>query len=203
MNKDQILEKYGKDSYQVDEDTFHMGIHQKLSDHVAKRFKKYHTVLDACAGAGFMTMAITRYASKVIAIDIDETHLNQAKANAEIDSVDSKITFIKGNVLDEIKKFDILEAAFLDPDWARPGDNKTIHVHELSDMEPSGEILFNEVSKKTKNICLRLPKEFNLSKLKDLPIHESEAFYQDGKIKLYCAYFVDLMLKEERTEFKV
>ena len=203
MDKEQILEKYGKDSYQVDEDTFRMGIHQKLSDRIAKRFQKYHTVLDTCAGAGFMTIAIAKEVEKVIAVDIDETHLNQAKANAELDAVDSKITFIKGNVLEELNKLDNIDAAFLDPDWARPGDDKAIHVRELADMEPSGQILFDEVSKKTKNICLRLPKEFDLSKLKHLPTHECEAFYQSDKLKFYCVYFGDLIMKEGSTEFKI
>ena len=203
MNKREILEKYGKDLYQVDTDTFHMGIHQKFSDHIARKFKKYQLVLDACAGAGFIAIAIARYANKVIAIDINETHLNQAKANAKIDSVNSKMIFIKGDVLNELKKLDIFDAAVLDPDWARPGDDKEIHVRELSDMEPSGQTLFNEVSKKTKNICLRLPKEFDTSKLKHLPPHEIEAFYQDGKLKFYCAYFGDLMAKDGIREFRV
>ena len=70
-------------------------------------------------------------------------------------------------------------------------------------MEPSGQILFEEVSKKTKNICLRLPKEFDLSKLNNLPPFECEAFYQDNKLKFYCAYFGDLILKEGNTEFRI
>lgn len=203
MNRLEILEKYGNDSYYVDKDTFHMGIDYRLSDGIAKRFGKFKIVLDTCTGAGFMAKAIAKYVKKVIAIDIDEAHLNQAKANAEIDGVDGKIEFIKGNILDEINNLNDIDAAFLDPDWARPGNDKKIHVHELSDMEPSGQILFEEVSKKTKNICLRLPKEFDLSKLNNLPPFECEAFYQSNKLKFYCAYFGDLILKEGNTEFRI
>ncbi len=203
MNKDQIREKYGKASYDVDQDTFQMGIHHLISDHIAKRFSKFDVVLDACVGAGFMAIALAKFSKKVIAVDIDKNHLKQAQSNALVDAVEHKIVFIEGDVLNELKRTHTFDAAFLDPDWAAPGHDKKVHVHELSDMQPSGKVLFDEVSKITRNICLRLPKEFDLAKLENLPVHEVQSVYQDNNLKFYCIYFGDLMTKEGRTELRV
>jgi tRNA1(Val) A37 N6-methylase TrmN6 len=203
MNEDKILEKYGNASYVVDQDTFHMGIHHLISDHIAKRFEKFDVVLDACAGAGFMAIVIAKHVTKVIAVDVDKNHLSQAKINAEIDLLNNKITFIEGDVLEKLKEISKFDAAFLDPDWARPGEDKAIHVHELSDMVPSGQILFDEVFKTTNNICLRLPKEFDTLKLKSFPPHEVQSVYQDNKLKFFCVYFGGLINEVGETEFKV
>jgi 16S rRNA G966 N2-methylase RsmD len=201
MNPADIFAKYGNASYEVDQDTFHMGIYHVLGEHVAQRFTKGSVVLDACAGAGFMAIALAQQGMKVIAVDIDTKHLAQARANATIASVGDNITFIEGNVL-EIVKGMTFDAAFLDPDWARPGMDKAIHVQELSDMEPSGQLLFDEVQKVSPNICFRLPKEFDIKKVQHLPPHEVQRVYQDNKLKFLCAYFGSLMVQEGETELR-
>ncbi len=203
LNRNEVLDKYGKTSYEVDEDTFHMGIHHLISDHVAKRFKGSDIVLDACVGGGFMTIALSKYIKKIIAVDIDKKHLTQAQANVQFSTNSSKITFVEGDILEKIKYVGPFDAAFLDPDWARPGEDKTVHVHELRDMEPSGTILFDEVSKITKNICLRLPKEFDILKLKDFPAHEVQSVYLEAKLKFFCVYFGKLMVKAGETELRI
>ncbi len=206
MNKDEVLEKYGNPEYQVDSDTYVMGVHHLLSKHIAERFRGSKKVLDACVGAGFMSIAIAKVVDRVIAFDIDESHLDQAQANAGIADVREKIEFIHKDILealslDEIKNID---AAFLDPDWSVREGTKNVHIYtEFSDLQPNGSILLEEVNKLTKNICLRLPKEFDISKLDTLPAHETQAVYQGDKLKFYCVYFGDLRANEGITELRV
>ncbi|HEY4515758.1 MAG TPA: methyltransferase domain-containing protein [Candidatus Paceibacterota bacterium] len=191
MDQDSILQKFGAD-YVVDEDTYKMGVHHILADKIAKRFSSHKFCLDTCLGAGFMTIAIAKCVDKVIGVDIDPLHLDQAKQNAKTASVEDKVEFFEGDVLEVIDKIGEFDSAFLDPDWAKVGEGKENHVLELSQMMPRADFLLDKVFEKTKNVCLRLPKEFDLNKLENLPPHESESIYQDGKLKFYCIYFGDL-----------
>ncbi len=197
-----MIQKFGKE-YVVNDDTYHMGIHQALGEHVATRFEECKVVLDACAGAGFMSLALARHVSKVIAVDINAEHLAQARENARIEERVEQIEFVEGDVLKVLPGIPFLDGAFLDPDWARPGDKKTIHVSALENMEPSATRLYMEVAEKTKNICLRLPKTFNSEELKKLPACEFEAVYLNDDLKFYCAYWGKLVKKEGNTEIRI
>ena len=125
MEKRRILEKFGKE-YQVDNDTFIMGIHHLLGGHIAQRFKGYNLVLDACCGAGFMSIALAKYVNQVIAVDVNPKNLELAENNAKIARVSNQIKFIPGNILDKsnLNKIPEIDAAFLDPDWAMIGKSK-------------------------------------------------------------------------------
>lgn len=202
MDKNLILKKFGKE-YFVDSNTYHMGIHHLLSAVIAKRFLGHKICLDACLGAGFMTLALTKYVDKIIGVDIDLLHLKQAKDNAKVLSVEDKIQFVQGDVLKVIKTIGKIDSAFLDPDWAKAGDSKENHVSDFSQMIPPADLLLKEVFKKTNNICLRLPKEFDLKKLSVLPEHEIESVYLDNSLKFYCVYFGDLIINTGNTELKV
>lgn len=70
-------------------------------------------------------------------------------------------------------------------------------------MQPPADELFNEISKKTDNIILRLPKEINLSELQYLPSHKLERIYLDDDFKSYCAYFGELKEKIDNIELRV
>lgn len=203
MDKEKILKKFNKE-YQVDRETFIMGIHYLLGDHIAQRFKGYDVVLDACCGAGFMSIALAKYVNQVIAVDVNQEYLEQAKNNTRIATVDSKIKFILGDILDKsiLNKISKIDGAFLDPDWAMVGKPKEAHTSKLSNMQPPTDILFTEINKITQNIALRLPREINLSELEFLPPHELEKIYLDDDFKFYCAYFGKLLNKAGNTEFK-
>jgi len=138
-----------------------------------------------------MTIALARNARKVIAVEINPEHIEQAKINAKIAHVESKIVFILGDILDNkvLNRIGNIDGAFLDPDWAAVENEKSTHVSKLSNMQPPGDRLFAKIFKKTKNVCLRLPKEIDLANLQELPPHELEKIYLDKDFKFYCAYF--------------
>jgi 16S rRNA G966 N2-methylase RsmD len=195
IDRAKVIKKFGH-AFDVDDETYVMGVNHLLSENIAKRFIHHKAVLDTCCGAGFMSVAIAKYAGKVIAVDIDHNHLSQARNNATLASAEN-IDFVLGDILKILTngKLQKIDAAFLDPDWAKPNSKKTAHVSMLSDMQPSAEILFNETSRMTKNICLRLPKEIDIAELKKLPPHELEPIHLDNELKFYCAYFGDLINK--------
>ncbi len=202
MDKEKIIKKFAGE-YLVDEETFTMGVHYLLADHIAQRFKGYNTVLDACCGAGFMTIALAGYVDHIIAVDINGKHLEQAKNNTKIAGVSGKVTFILGDILDTkvLKKASKIEAAFLDPDWAIQGKDKHVHSSKTSDMQPPADKLFSEINKITANIALRLPREIDLRELKNFPCHELEKIYLADDFKFYCAYFNKLKNKQGNREF--
>jgi len=205
MDKEKIFKKFGKKEYLANNDTFVMGIHHLLRDHIAQRFEGHNIVLDACCGSGFMSISLAKCVNQVIAVDINSEHLEQAENNAKIAGVYSKINFIIGDILDKeiLKKIPKINAAFLDPDWAIMEKHKSVHVPKLSKMQPPADKLFSEINKRTQNITLRLPREIDLSELKNLPPHEFEKNYLDNDFKFYCAYFGKLIKKEGDTEFRV
>lgn len=202
MEKGRVIEKFGAE-YVANKDTYHMGIHRLLAEPIAKRFSEYRVCLDACLGAGFMTLALAKYVDKIIGVDTNPAHLRQAEENLKIAGISNQVKLIEGNVLEKIKTLNEIDSAFLDPDWAKKGDDKEKHVSELSDMIPPTDTLLEKVFEKTQNVCLRLPKEFDLAKLNPLPPHESDAVYQGGKLKFYCIYFGDLIKKEGPTELRI
>ncbi len=203
MDKEKIIKKFGK-KYQVDNETFIMGIHHLLSDHIAQRFKGYEIVLDSCCGAGFMSISLAKYVNQVIAVEVNPKKLAQAQYNTRIANFPDRIKFILGDILNKsiLNEIPSINAAFLDPDWAMAGEVKTTHTSKLSNMQPSADKLFTEINKITQNIALRLPREIDLSELKDLPTHEFEKIYLDDDFKFYCVYFGELLQKAGDTEFK-
>ena len=203
MEREKIIKKFGKE-YQVDNETFIMGIHYLLGDHIAQRFKGYDVVLDTCCGAGFMSIALAKYVNQVIAVEINPKYLEQAKNNVKIADISSKIRFILGYILynKTTKTIHNIDGFFLDPDWAAVVEIKTTHTSKLSSMQPPADRLFTEMSERTKNIALRLPKEIDLSELENLPSHELEKIYLDDDFKFYRAYFGKLAKEICNTEFR-
>ncbi|MBU6232217.1 methyltransferase domain-containing protein [Patescibacteria group bacterium] len=197
-----IIEKFGK-SYSVDDDTYHMGIHHLLGDAIARRFIGRKTCLDACAGAGMMAIHLAKYVGKVIAIDINPAHLEQARRNVATASVSNKVELISGDVMEILRSLGTIDSAFLDPDWAKEGDDKENHVLDLSDMVPPADRLLEKIFRKTENVCLRLPKSFDIGLLDDLPKHETETVYLDGHKKFHCVYFGDLVTNAEMSELDI
>lgn len=192
METSKITEKFGKE-YLVDDEIFIMGVHHLLADKIAINFKGCNVVLDSCVGAGMMTIALAKYVEKVIAVDIDKERLDQARHNVELAGIGDKVEFIQGDVTALLRTNPpIFDSAFLDPDWAMPGDKKTSHVSSLAHMNPSGDTLFGLVYKQTHNVCLRLPREIDMMELKALPTHTLAPFELKSDLKFYCALFGDL-----------
>jgi 16S rRNA G966 N2-methylase RsmD len=191
MEKEQILKKFGNKEYSVTEDTFIMGIHWVLADYIARRFIGCNTVLDVCCGAGFTSIALAKYINQVVAVEVKPNYMALAETNTQVAGVRSRIKFIPGDILEKetLNKIPKIDAAFLDPDWAKVGNSKRVHVSKFSEMDPPADELFNKINKLTPNIALRLPKEIDLEELKKLPPHELEPISLKGELKFYCTYF--------------
>lgn len=192
MNNSAVIEKFGA-NYKVTQDTFHMGTHQLFAKLIAKRFQGLNTVLDACVGAGFNTIPLARVVKNVIAVDINPEHLRLAEANAKIAGL-TNITFMLGDITDSavLNEIQDIDAAYLDPDWAKIGDNKEVHVTKIEQMVPNGITLLDLIYKKTHNIAFRLPKEIDKEKLLFPESFELEPAVQSEKIKFYTCYLGDL-----------
>ncbi len=63
-------------------------------------------ILDLCTGSGVIAISIAKYIEKseITAIDISAEALRVAKLNAKNNEVENKITFIKSDLFDNIKK---------------------------------------------------------------------------------------------------
>jgi tRNA1(Val) A37 N6-methylase TrmN6 len=204
MEKEKILDKFGNEDYSVNDSTYIMGIHKLLGSHIAERFRGLANVLEVCTGAGFMLIPLARNANKVSTVEINPTHMVQAKSNLILSGAKSDVNFVLGDIMNDSTLEGIrgVEAAMLDPDWSAIGKEKTSHTTKLSEMQPPAEELFKRISKKTRNIALRLPREIDLRELSRLPPHELEKIFLDGEFKFYCAYFGNLARKIGVTEFK-
>src|SRR3989344_5170636 len=132
MQKSEVINKFG-DDFLVDEETFIMGVHHLFANRIALKFQGYKIVLDTCCGAGFMAIALAKIVDRVISFDINLEHLSQAKTNAKIAGVAGKIDFIDADILDKnsFTLFQEIDGAFLDPDWAKPGDEKGKHTSKF------------------------------------------------------------------------
>lgn len=204
MNTTDTIEKFGL-PYFTTPTTFKMGTHRLFAEHIAERFTGYKKILDACVGAGFNAIPIARVVRKVIAIDNNESHLALAKQNAALAKL-GNIDFISGDIMDEatFEKIADIDGAYLDPEWVKGGcvDNCKHHASSLSQMEPLADVLLKKVEAKTKNIILRLPREFVIEEIYSLPPHELEMAYLDDKLKFYTVYFGDTARTIGITEFR-
>ena len=86
------FDSLGKE-FHVNKDTLLYGITPRLGSHFAERFKGLK-VLETRTGAGFLTMEFAKVAEKATTIDINKDCINQAKHNAKIEGMESKITFL-------------------------------------------------------------------------------------------------------------
>ncbi len=201
MNK-KIIEKFG-DNFVADECSYIMGIDIRFTDHLAKRFKDL-IVLETCTGAGFTTISLAKYAKHVYSIEIDSSRLEMAKKNSQIAGFEKKITFINGDVTTKkiLDLIPIIDAAFIDPDWAVTGDN---HVYRFlnSNTKPPSDKLLNLISKRTPNITLIQPPNIDKEEFNNLPSHECEHLYMERQLALHCLHFGELALLNGDSKFGI
>jgi hypothetical protein len=202
MRKSEIHKKFG-DEYTANERTFMMGIDRRFTSHIAERFLGRY-VLETCAGAGFSTISLAGVAAHVTTVEIEALHLEQARENIARADLQSKVTFISGNVLDEglLKKIPSIDAAFLDPDWAVTGPDHVFRFLQ-SNTQPPADQLLARIQKLTGNIALILPPLIDKEELRNLEDHECESLYLNGNHELYCLYFGDLARVQGETHFSV
>jgi 16S rRNA G966 N2-methylase RsmD len=203
MERQTVIDKFGF-AFIANEITYKMGIDIHFSDHLALRFKNL-TVLETCSGGGFSSISLAGYAKHVYSFDIDINRINDAKANAAIAGVDSKITFIHDDIYNGIKQTELMrriEASFIDPDWADIGIN---HVYKFinSNTQPPSDHLLNMIFKITPNVTLIQPPYITVQEFSHLPNHEVEYLYLNNSLELYCLHFGILAKTNGMSEYRV
>ena len=99
MDSRTIRLKFGR-NYVADERTFMMGIDQRFTTEIARRFRN-RRVLETCTGGGFSTIALAQRASRVITVEINPVHQLQAKQNIVIAQLEDHVTFVLADIMDE------------------------------------------------------------------------------------------------------
>jgi 16S rRNA G966 N2-methylase RsmD len=185
--------KLGK-NYNFNDNTLLYGITPRLGQHLAERFKEM-CVLETCTGAGFLTIELAKVAKKVITVDISQEALDQAQYNATVENVESKITFLQGNILNQniLDKIPAVDGAILDPVWNHQDLN-------LTQMSPPAYLLYETIKRRTENIALILPPNTDEKSLERFPEYEQEILYLDGMPALMCLYFGHLK-RCKKSEF--
>ncbi len=202
MDDEIVRLKFGK-KYIADDMTFKMGIDIRFTDYLASRFKNM-IVLETCAGGGFTTISLAKYAKHVYSFEIDGRRMQDSKKNAEIANIREKVTFINDDILNA-KKYDLLKninSSFIDPDWAITGPD---HIYKFinSNTQPPSDLLFSFIYSITKNITLIQPPFIDRSEFSDLPKHEFESLYMNNNLELYCLHFGSLKYENGDTKFSV
>lgn len=202
MDSIAIRAKFGQD-YVADERTFVMGIDQRFTAEIAGRFRN-RRVLETCTGGGFTTIALARVAAHVITVEIDPAHQAQARQNLATAGLLDRVTFMLADIMNERTwdRLPVVNAAFLDPDWAVTGPD---HVHRFvrSSTKPPADALLERTFGSTRNVALVLPPKLDIHELDKLPRHERQKLYMDESHELYCLYFGDLAAKLGETELRV
>jgi 16S rRNA G966 N2-methylase RsmD len=197
-----VQEKFG-DDYLVNSHTFVMGIDQRLTAAIAKRFRG-RAVLETCTGAGFTTIALARVAGHVITVEVEPSHQRQAEANVSRAGVGHSVTFVTGDVLNPgvLARLPRFDSAFLDPDWAVTGPD---HVYRFRDSNtrPPADRLLQTVLAKTPDVALVLSTEVDVHELEGLPEHERQRLFLGESVALDCLYFGGLAEKRGVTTLHV
>lgn len=80
-------------------------------------------VVDACCGSGGNTIGFARAGCEVVAIERDAERITEARHNAAVYGVSSRITFVQGDACSEVpaRAADVL---FIDPPWGADYDKR-------------------------------------------------------------------------------
>jgi hypothetical protein len=202
INPNVIKEKFG-DDYIADERTFIMGIDQRFTKHFAERFIGLK-VLETCTGAGFTTLSLARTAEHVFTFEIDEAIQKKAISNIEKAGLSSNVTFVLGSILETeiLKELPLIDAAFIDPDWAVTGPDHEYRF-QRSNTQPPADMVLRNMLKITDNVAIVLPPFLNTKEFEGLPKHEREKLYLGESHELFCLYFGSLIKSLDETEFHV
>lgn len=158
-----------------------------IADYRAKRLK-CDVIVDLCSGIGIQSSAFSKHCKEVFAVEIDKRKVAYSKNNFPI----KNIHFIEGDVLSEriiiSMRSENPDIIFCDPERAESESERN-----LESIIPNIKKLVEIYSKITLNICLELPPQIDLNKLKELG-HEFEAEYMsfNNKLNRLNVYFGNL-----------
>jgi trimethylguanosine synthase len=146
------------------------GLYSVLPEDAALRQASLITndfVLDAFAGIGGAAIGFARGGKRVIAVEIDQSRLDMARANARIYGVDDKINFICADVMTILDQIPA-PAVYLDPPWGGP-DYQQQGAFRLRDFSPDGRELLTHVLPRYAEVLLRVPRTFAADDLRAYP----------------------------------
>ena len=160
-------------------------------------------VLEICCAAGLKSIILAKK-HKVVAIDINEDRLNDARDNAVLFEVAKNTEFRNVNAenLNELKRLGYFDAIYIDVDWredlSHPIKKQNIYPFKTT---PRTDKLYKDLRK----LYPKTPIIFKISpfvRVKDLTKLDScviEELYIDGKFLSYNVYF-DPKIKKSRWQ---
>ena len=96
----------------------------------------------------------------------------------------------------------LIDAAFIDPDWAVTGPDHEYRF-QRSNTQPPADMVLRNMLKITDNVAIVLPPFINTKEFEGLPKHEREKLYLGESHELFCLYFGSLIKSLDETEFHV
>ena len=93
--------------------------------------KTYNQVLDLYCGTGTIGIYISDYCKKIIGIDYNESNINDANKNKELNNLDN-IEFICSKVEDKIDSFKDIDLVIVDPPRAGLDDKTKDYLKEIN-----------------------------------------------------------------------
>jgi predicted RNA methylase len=202
--KIEAVDKFSKDIF-ADAEEYYVSCAELVARHLAKRLSPFNSVADICCMVGATTIQLAKKIPVVYGIDIDGERIKKAKANARLYGVEDRIDFIQGNVFDnEVLKKISADVAVLDPSWRKPNEDRYVFVNSIKDTDPDLKEMFDITSKYlTKNIVLRIPKNFSFETMKEFGPCRMENMIWDGVLRYKFAYFLPeiKMNSEENVYF--
>jgi trimethylguanosine synthase len=192
-----IFSKYD-DGIQLDEESWYSVTHECIAKCIADKLKNY-TVMDGFAGAGGNIIQFAMN-GQTIALEIDQSHINMLKNNAEIYGVNSNIKFIKGDFLVDAKSEGPLEVIFMSPPWGGPDYVKSKKYDLFATITPDITKIMQVCNDVTKNVVLYLPRTAHPAQIVQLFKYmpnverkiEFELFCVGSKVKTICCYMGEM-----------
>jgi trimethylguanosine synthase len=187
----------------ADPDAYYMSCPEVVGQHLAKQLSRFKTAVELCCAVGAAVIPLAQSMEKVTGVDISHDRVRDAKHNAELYGVEDKTDFIVGDVLDpDLLQSISAEVAILDPDWSLSGAEKSVHVDNVDDTQPSMREMFNLTKRYiTPNIVIRVPKHFTFDTLSDFGCCRLENISWGGKTRFKLAYFLDDITENTEADF--
>ncbi|PLX21529.1 hypothetical protein C0584_02280 [Candidatus Parcubacteria bacterium] len=171
-----------------------MSTDERVSKHIAERFKRSKKVLEIGCGLGGNTIFLANN-SRVLAIDRSETSVEIARHNTKIYGVENEVDFKIGDALDYLDEN--IDAVFIDPMRAREGKTKT---RSFLNSEPNIIEALPRIMKHTKNIGIKVSPAFDYKELKLLPeAPEVEVIALKNENKVAMLWFGDLRMNKSKA----
>lgn len=162
---------------------------EKISNHIAERFRSDWQVADLGCGIGGNLLALAKKTKKVIALDEDEVTLTSAKLNAKVYGLENKIEFLnlKAEEFIASDRMKNIEAVFLDPARDREGKTKT---RSILNSRPNLLEILPEIFKQTKNVAVKISPAFDWQEISLLPEEpELEVISENNTCKVAILWF--------------